>query len=289
MKLFRILMVLGLLGLLGAIFVAQGADGQDDVGVFRPSTGIWYYDYGHDGATDAISGPWGLEGDLPVAGDFEPTPGTEPSPGPAPGPVESGIDLWVDRGCGPSGISYNLGDPIVISYQVGEAGTAVLYDFDPYIGSYGRILTHQLGMVFPGVEHRIMGRISAAHGVETLVLRVATSSGRVLADACSFSIGGVSTELVRIWTDKGCGAEAVFHHRERATIYYSVDVAVTRVRIYGINTQMGLVELTTVPLTSQSGQLELTVGPQVGDAVLVVAAVTPTHGVITSTCWVHMG
>jgi len=67
------------------------------------------------------------------------------------------------------------------------------------------------------------------------------------------------------------------------------DVAVTRVRIYGINPQMGLVELTTVPLTSQSGQLELTVGPQVGDAVLVVAAVTPTHGVITSTCWVHMG
>ena len=133
-----------------------------------------------------------------------------------------------------------------------------------------------------------MMRISAARGVETLVLRAATASGRVLQDACSFSIAGVSTELTRIWTDRGCGAEAVFHHRERATIYYSVDVPVTRVRIYAINPKMGLVELTTAPLTGQSGQLELTVGPQLGDAVLVVAAVTPTQGVITSSCWVLM-
>ncbi len=57
----------------------------------------------------------------------------------------------------------------------------------------------------------------------------------------------------------------------------------------GINPQMGLVELTPAPLIGRSGQLELTVGPQLGDAVLVVAAVTPTHGVITSSCWVHMG
>jgi len=51
---------------------------------------------------------------------------------------------------------------------------------------------------------------------------------------------------------------------------------------------MGLVELTMTPLTGQSGQIELTVGPQWGDAVLVVAAVTPTEGVITSSCWVLM-
>ncbi len=335
MKFFRILMVVALLGLLSAIFVAQGADGQDDVGVFRAPDRTWYYDYGHDGTTDAAIGPWGLEGDLPIAGDFdgdgvddvavfrpsnrtwyydyshngttdatvtpwaaegdlpiagdfEPTPGTEPSPGPAPGPVGGGIDLWVDRGCGPDGMPYNLGDPLIISYRVDEAGAAVLYDFDPYIGSYGRIMTHQLGMVLPGAEHRLMGRISAARGVETLVLRVTTASGRVLQDACSFSIAGVSTELARIWTDKGCGTEAVFHHRERATIYYSVDVPVTRARIYGINPRMGLVELTTVPLTERSGQIELTVGPQLGDAVLVAAAVTPTQGVITSSCWVLM-
>jgi hypothetical protein len=458
MKCFRILMVVVLLGLLGAIFIAQGADGQDDVGVFRPSNRTWYYDYGHDGSTDVTITPWAAEGDIPVAGDFNgdglddvavfrpsnrtwyydynhngttdtmitpwaaegdlpvagdfdgdgvddvavfrsssrtwyydyshngttdatvtpwaaegdlpiagdfdeetaaptgdaitsismsqtsdseadvivsytytgshgfpvyvgawptqggvraahfdfdragiATPGSgtvtvhltytaasciatdgievfiytpfgmpgEPfltrlfsqgltwgcgeggvlPPSAPSGPA--GIELAVDRGCGPGGMPYNLGDPLVI-------------------------------------EHRLMGRISAARGVETLVLRVTTALGRVVQDACSFSIASVSPELARVWTNKGCGAEAVFHHRERATIYYSVGAPVTRVRVFAINPRMGLVELTTAPLTNQSGQLELTVGPQLGDAVLVVAAVTPTHGVITSSCWVLM-
>jgi len=46
-------------------------DGKNDRAVFRPSSRIWYYDYNHDGATDAHFGPWGSRGDLPIAGDFD--------------------------------------------------------------------------------------------------------------------------------------------------------------------------------------------------------------------------
>lgn len=44
----------------------------DDVAVYRPSTGIFYYDYHHDGNTDARSPSWwGMEGDIPFGGDFD--------------------------------------------------------------------------------------------------------------------------------------------------------------------------------------------------------------------------
>jgi len=43
---------------------------RDDLGAFRPSNRIWYYDYNFDGSTDRRSGPWAISGDLPVAGDF---------------------------------------------------------------------------------------------------------------------------------------------------------------------------------------------------------------------------
>ncbi|MFQ6083176.1 MAG: hypothetical protein ACE5WD_07450 [Candidatus Aminicenantia bacterium] len=43
----------------------------DDVGVFRPSTRMWYYDYDHNGTTDDRSGPWGQRGDIPIVGDFD--------------------------------------------------------------------------------------------------------------------------------------------------------------------------------------------------------------------------
>jgi hypothetical protein len=46
-------------------------DGQnDDVAVFRSTTGTWYFDYNHDGTTDAIV-VWGQAGDIPLAGDFD--------------------------------------------------------------------------------------------------------------------------------------------------------------------------------------------------------------------------
>ncbi len=46
-------------------------DGRnDDVAVFRPTVGTWYFDYDHDGDTDATS-VWGEPGDIPVAGDFD--------------------------------------------------------------------------------------------------------------------------------------------------------------------------------------------------------------------------
>lgn len=45
----------------------------NDVAVFRPSTGMWYYDYQHDGTTDerSPSSGWGMSEELPIAGDFD--------------------------------------------------------------------------------------------------------------------------------------------------------------------------------------------------------------------------
>lgn len=50
-----------------------GGGVMDDVAVFRPSTGMWYYDYDHDGTTDERSPRvgWGLREELPIAGDFD--------------------------------------------------------------------------------------------------------------------------------------------------------------------------------------------------------------------------
>lgn len=42
----------------------------DDVAVFRPTTGTWYYDNDHNGDTDATS-LWAVAGDIPVVGDFD--------------------------------------------------------------------------------------------------------------------------------------------------------------------------------------------------------------------------
>jgi hypothetical protein len=47
-------------------------DGKiDDIGVYRPSNRMWYFDTTLDGTTDRTAGPWGRNGDLPVAGDFD--------------------------------------------------------------------------------------------------------------------------------------------------------------------------------------------------------------------------
>ena len=47
-------------------------DGYDDnIGIFRPSHRMWYYNYDLDNETDRKSGPWALPGDLPLAGDFD--------------------------------------------------------------------------------------------------------------------------------------------------------------------------------------------------------------------------
>ncbi|MEW5869317.1 MAG: M14 family zinc carboxypeptidase [Chloroflexota bacterium] len=48
-------------------------DGRaDDVAIYRPSTYMWLYDYGHTGDTDATVGPWlSNPSQVPFAGDFD--------------------------------------------------------------------------------------------------------------------------------------------------------------------------------------------------------------------------
>jgi hypothetical protein len=44
----------------------------DDLALHRAGDHKWYYDYGHDGDTDALSSAWGKQvGDVPLAGDFD--------------------------------------------------------------------------------------------------------------------------------------------------------------------------------------------------------------------------
>lgn len=45
-------------------------DGTDDLCVFRPNGGIWYFDYDKDGKYDKKIEGWGKAGDQPVAGNF---------------------------------------------------------------------------------------------------------------------------------------------------------------------------------------------------------------------------
>lgn len=194
------------------------------------------------------------------------------------GPATGEISLRVDRGCGPTGTSYSFGSPITIFYQVSEAGTAVLYDFDPA----GQLKTFPLGSVPAGIERSITATIAAPLGVETIVLQVTTVSGRVLAAPCSFSIGGVSTTLAQITTNKGC--EATFAAGESFTAFYSVSVPVARVRVFNIIPGSAPVLLTPTPLTTPTGSVSGTVGPQRGDRVLVVVPVTPSSGIISATC-----
>ncbi len=42
----------------------------DDVGVFDPAYRVWWFDYNHNGTTDASGTGWGQAGDLPFAGNF---------------------------------------------------------------------------------------------------------------------------------------------------------------------------------------------------------------------------
>jgi len=213
-----------------------------------------------------------------VGGSGLPTPPPGPVPPPPPPPLGE-ISLTVDRGCGAGGSSYSLGSLITFTYRVSEAGTGILYDFDPA----GTLKTIALGAIPAGVEIRRTATIAASLGVETLVLQVATASGRVLAAACSFSIGGVSPTLAQISTNKGC--EVDFAAGESLTTSYSVSVAVTRVRIFNIVPGSGAVLLTPTPLTAAGGTLAAgTVSPVRGDRVLVVVPVTPSAGILSSTC-----
>src|SRR5205814_371548 len=44
-------------------------DGKADIGVYRPSTGVWYLLDGPNGSGNAYG--WGISTDIPVAGDFD--------------------------------------------------------------------------------------------------------------------------------------------------------------------------------------------------------------------------
>jgi hypothetical protein len=48
-------------------------DGRDDLGLYRPASASWHFDFNQDGVTDIdrYDPPWGQADDLPFAGDFD--------------------------------------------------------------------------------------------------------------------------------------------------------------------------------------------------------------------------
>jgi virginiamycin B lyase len=196
----------------------------------------------------------------------------------AAGPGTGEILLQADRGCGLGARSYNFGDPITLTFRVSEAGTGVLYDFAPE----GQLKPVALGLLSAGVERTLTAQIAAAQGIETFVLQVTTVTGRTLAVGCSVPIGGTNLASVQITTNKGC--EAVFSIGEPLAMSYAVTLPVSRVRLFVVSPGRGAVQLTPIPLTSQTGTISGTVGPPSGDRVLVVVAVTPAAGILSAHC-----
>ena len=202
---------------------------------------------------------------------------------PQPPSQDPTASITVDKGCGPTGRPYRIGETIIISYTVSEAAVAVLYDFGPTAPTTGTLQTINLGSVPGGQPQSLTARVFGAPGVETLVLQATTLSGRVITAACSFSVEGVSPALAQITVNKGC--DAIYSIGESISISYNVNVDVIRVRVFNIVPRLGVVELTSAPLTSRSGVLNNLppVGPDSGDRMLALVAVT-NSGLLTATC-----
>jgi len=161
-----------------------------------PNT-VWFAgEYAHD------NNKWGT-----WIGAISFKPKTTPTPS---------LSLEVDRGCGVSGSSYQVGENIVVTYSVGQDAAVTLYR----LGHTAEMEVLRASFLTSGDSRALVLDADRA-GVETIVLVAETSDGKILSKACTYSIGDVPLDKAEISIDKGCGA--TYHVGEPITLYLFVD------------------------------------------------------------------
>lgn len=111
------------------------------------------------------------------------------------------LSVEVNRGCGPSGSGYRIGESIEVSYGVGQEADVTLYRLGHSAEKEVLVTTY----LSAGSRESLSLRAERT-GVETIVLQARTRSGEVLSRACTYSIGDVPLGKARISIDRGCGA-----------------------------------------------------------------------------------
>ena len=191
---------------------------------------------------------------------------------------ERPVTIEVDRGCGLAGSSYRIGETITISYNVSENANVTLYHVGPAPGT--RVIFE--GYV-PGRAKQTDRSLRAeVPGVETVVIKAFTASGRVLTAACSYSVGGVSPQSAQIWIDKGCGS--TYRNGERMTISLRVSEAGT-IKIIDFLTTGEVADIVERRVyAGETVTIRARVEGPPGIETLVLRATTDSGRVVTAAC-----
>ena len=201
-----------------------------------------------------------------------------PPPPSRPRPTMEELTVEVDRGCGPSGTSYEVGEMITISYTVPEDATVKIYRVG--YAEAPELLTTRSATA--GVTQTAALVRAERAGVETVVIQARTEAGEVLTAACTYSIGGVSVNKSRIWIDKGCGAS--YRIGEPITVSAQVDESGT-IGIIDFATDGSIT--TILERRASAGETVTLHGRVVGPTgrdTLVVRAKTDSGMVVTNAC-----
>lgn len=188
------------------------------------------------------------------------------------------LSVEVDNGCAPRGTSYQVGEQVTVSYNVPQDATVNLYRI-------GYLETEELifsGSTRAGVRQTTPGVRASRPGVETIVIQARTSSGTVLTDACTYSIGGVSPSSSRIWIDKGCGS--TYSNGESITISLSVNED-SSIKIIDFMTDGQVADIVEQRVAGgQTITIPARVAGPSGRETLVLRADTNSGTVVTSAC-----
>ena len=201
--------------------------------------------------------------------------GTTPPPAPsAPSAPSAPLSVSVDKG---AGANYQIGERITVNYTVANSATVKIYRIGhantPELLTTSAVSANSPQTLSIWAEHA---------GVETIVVQARTPNGRILTQACTYSIGGISVGKAHIRIDKGCGAS--YRIDDPITISVVADEAST-IKIIDFATDGSV----TTILQQHAGANETirlparVVGPS-GQDTLVLAAMTDSGMIITAAC-----